>query len=238
MVSCVRTSFYPFYSDLLEKKDYSNLFKAIFATPNMFYLLEVEEHVRVEPKHFGLPTHEAIEKQLNESYVGSVSKELGFVVSVLSVDSVDDGIIIPGDGAAFYRSVFKVLAWRPEMHELVYGTIAEITNFGAFMQVGPAQGMIHISQTMEDYVTLSKTGTLTGKASKRILSKDDDCMARIVAISFKGGEPKIGLTMRQPGLGKVEWVKEDRKKKEAALKSAARKGEKGEKGEKKSKGTK
>ena len=29
----------------------------------MFYLLEVEDFVRVEPKHFGLPTKEAIEKQ-------------------------------------------------------------------------------------------------------------------------------------------------------------------------------
>jgi DNA-directed RNA polymerase subunit E' len=54
---------------------------------------------------------------------------------------------------------------------------------------------------------LNKTGTLSGKASKRVLSKGDDCVARIVAISYKGGEPKIGLTMRQPGLGKVEWVK-------------------------------
>ena len=35
----------------------------------MFYLAEVEDHVRVEPKHFGLETHEAIERQLNESYV-------------------------------------------------------------------------------------------------------------------------------------------------------------------------
>lgn len=195
----------------------------------MFYLLEVEDHVRVEPKHFGLPTHEAIEKQLNESYVNSISKELGFVVAVLSVDSVDDGVIIPGDGAAFYRSAFKVLAWRPELGELVYGTIAEIANFGAFMQIGPAQGMIHISQTMEDYVSLNKQGTLSGKATKRVLAKGDDCLARIVAISYKGGEPKIGLTMRQPGLGKVEWAKEDKKKRDAAAKSSSKKSEKGEK---------
>ncbi len=197
----------------------------------MFYLLEVEDHVRVEPKHFGLPTHEAIEKQLNETYVNSISKDLGFVVSVLSVDSVDDGVIIPGDGAAYYRSVFKVLAWKPELHELVYGTIADIATFGAFMQIGPAQGMIHISQTMEDYVSLNKQGTLSGKASKRVIAKGDDCMARIVAISYKGGEPKIGLTMRQPGLGKVEWMKEDKKKRDAAAKGAAKK----EKGEKKDK---
>lgn len=198
----------------------------------MFYLLEVEDHVRVEPKHFGLPTNEAIEKQLSESYVDSVSKDLGYVMAVISVDSVDDGVIIPGDGAAYYRSVFKVLAWKPELHELVYGTIAQITNFGAFMQIGPMQGMIHISQTMEDYVSVSKTGTLTGKASKRILGVGDDCVARIVAISYKGGEPKIGLTMRQPGLGKVDWVKEDKKRKEATV-NKAKKAEKSDKKEKK-----
>ena len=195
----------------------------------MFYLLEVEDHIRVDPKHFGLPTHEAIEKQIYESFVDKVNKELGFVIDVVSVDKVDDGVIIPGDGAAFYKSTFKVLAWKPELHELVYGTITEITNFGAFIQIGPAQGMIHISQTMEDYVSLSKTGTLSGKASKRNLAKGDDCLARTVAISFKGGEPKIGLTMRQPGLGKLEWLKEDKKRREGAAKAAAKKAEKAEK---------
>jgi DNA-directed RNA polymerase subunit E' len=195
----------------------------------MFYLVEVEDHVRVEPKHFGLETRKAVEKQLNESYVGNVSKELGNVISVISVDGVDDGVLIPGDGAAFYKSQFKLLVWKPELHELVYGTIAEIANFGAFIQIGPAQGMIHISQTMEDYVSLNKTGTLSGKASKRNIAKGDECMARIVAISFKGGEPKIGLTMRQPGLGKVEWIKEDKKKKSNAEKAASKKSEKSEK---------
>jgi len=187
----------------------------------MFYLIEVEDHVRVEPKHFGLPTQEAIETQLNESYVDRVTKELGFVITVVSVDEVEDGIIIPGDGSAFYNSRFKLLVWRPELHELVYGTIEEITSFGAFMRIGPSRGMIHISQTMEDYVSLSKTGTLSGKSSKRNLAKEDDCIARIVAISYKSGEPKIGLTMRQPGLGKLEWIKEDKQKAVAAAKKVA-----------------
>ena len=119
----------------------------------MFYLLKVEDHVRVEPKHFGLATQEAIEQQLNDSYVDSVTKELGYVISVVGVDDVEEGVIIPGDGAAYYKSVFKVLVWRPELHELVYGTISEITNFGAFIQMGPAQGMIHVSQTMEYFVS-------------------------------------------------------------------------------------
>ncbi len=192
----------------------------------MFYLADVEDYIRVEPRHFGLATKDAVEKQLNESYVDKVTKDLGAVITVLGVDSVGDGVIIPGDGATYYKSRFRVLTWKPELHELVYGTIEEITNFGAFISLGPMRGMIHISQTMDDYVSLSKTGTLSGKASKRTLAVGDKCVARVVAISYKMGEPKIGLTMRQPGLGKLEWIEEKKRKEDKAKKEPAKDKEK------------
>ena len=186
----------------------------------MFYLTEVEDHIRVEPKLFGLPTLEAVDMQLRETYLDYYDKELGQVISVIEVMNVGGGVIIPGDGAAYYKTSFKLLVWKPEMHEIVYGTIAEIASFGAFINMGIMRGMIHISQTMEDYVSFSKTSTLTGKATKRSLKEGDLCLARIVAISHKGEEPKIGLTMRQPGLGKMEWIKEDQMKKEKEAKKA------------------
>lgn len=173
--------------------------------------------MRVAPKLFGLPTLEAVEKQLNETYADYYNRELGKAIKVIEVLNVGEGVIIPGDGAAYYNSTFRLLVWKPELHELVYGDIIEITNFGAFIDLGVMKGMIHISQTMDDFVSFSKTNTLSGKVSKRNLKKGDSCMARIVAISHKGDEPKMGLTMRQPGLGKLEWIKEDsiKKKKDA-----------------------
>jgi DNA-directed RNA polymerase subunit E' len=199
----------------------------------MFYLTEVEDHIRVEPKLFGLPTAEAVDKQLRETYANYYDKEMGRVISVIEVLRVGEGVIIPGDGAAYYDSTFKLLTWKPELQELVYGVIAEITNFGAFIDMGVMKGMIHIGQTMEDYVSFSKTNTLMGKSSKRSLKQGDLCIARVVAISHKGDEPKIALTMRQPGLGKIEWIKEDQIKKERDAKKAARVQEKAAKGRKK-----
>ena len=205
----------------------------------MFYITQIQDYVRVAPKLFGLPTIEAVENQLRETYLDYMDKEIGKVVAVLEVGAVGDGVIIPCHGAAYYNSTFKLLVWKPELHELVFCTVDEITTFGAFMNMGIMRGMIHISQTMDDYVSLSKTGSLAGKSSKRTLVKGDSCLARIVAISFKGGDPKIGLTMRQPGLGKIEWLKEDKKKKEFDEKKAMKaeavavKGMKGEKGKKK-----
>ena len=186
----------------------------------MFYLVDVEDYIRVEPKLFGLPTKEAVEQQLKETYSVHFDKELGMVIAVAKVSNIEEGIIIPGDGAAYYKSNFQLVIWKPELQELVYGTIEEITNFGAFINLGVLQGMIHISQTMDDYVSFNKTNSLTGKVSKKTLKKGDSCIARIVAISYKLGEPKIGLTMRQPGLGKTEWIDEEKKKSMKAAKDA------------------
>lgn len=194
----------------------------------MFYVVEVEDYVRVEPKLFGLKTSDAVAKQLQETYSDYHDKEIGEVIGVISVLEVGNGVIIPGDGSAYYKSKFKLIVWKPENQELVYGIIDEITNFGAIMNLGVMKGIIHISQTMDDYVTFSTTGTLLGKDSKKILKKRDACLARIVALSYKGENPKIGLTMRQPGLGKLEWIQDEKKK----AKSAARKASKEEKEEK------
>lgn len=201
----------------------------------MFYLTEVEDYVRVEPKLFGLPTVEAVDQQLRDIYSNYYDKELGRSVAVIEVLEVGEGVIIPGDGATYYNSKFKLLVWKPDLQEIVYGEIAEITKFGAFIDMGVMRGMIHISQTMDDFVSFSKSNLLSGKMSKRNLKQGDTCMARIVAISHKGDDPKIGLTMRQPGLGKLEWIKEDSQKKEKETEKAERISKSESKGEGKSK---
>lgn len=187
----------------------------------MFYITEVEDYVRVEPKLLGLPTKEAVENQLKETYANYYDKEMGKAITVIEVLNIGEGVIIPGDGAVYYNSNFKLLVWKPELQELVFGTIPEIATFGAFIDMGVMRGMIHVSQTMDDYVSFSKANSLVGKASKRSLKQGDLCLARIVALSHKGDVVKIGLTMRQPGLGRLDWIKEDKIKKERSAKKAA-----------------
>lgn len=179
----------------------------------MFYLVEIQDYVRVPPSSFGLDVKEAISKELQDRYKKFISPELGVVIGVNSVKRVGEGIIIPGDGAAYYDTTFDLLVFKPELQEVVYGVVSEITSFGAFLNLGPIEGMIHISQTMEDYVNFSKSNVLIGRNTKRSLKKGDLCLARIIAVSFKDpSEPKIGLTMRQPGLGKLEWIEQERRK--------------------------
>ena len=187
----------------------------------MFYELEVRSHIRVPPILFGEETKTAILKQLNNKFDNYISKELGAVVAVIEVGEVGDGIIIPGDGAAYYDTTFKILTFIPELQEVVLGRINDITDFGAFMDIGALDGMIHVSQAMDDFVSFSKSNVLTGKETKKVLKANDLCRARIIAISYKDlANPKIGLTMRQNSLGTLNWIKEEIKNEEKEIKKA------------------
>jgi len=178
----------------------------------MFYKVKLQDHIRVPPNKFGLELKQAVISEIKNKFSGFISKDLGLVIDVSDVEAIGDGIIIPGDGASYYTTTFNLLTFEPEMQEVLKGRIKDIADFGVFFSMGPLDGMIHISQTMNDYVSFSKDKVLQGKDNKRNLKVGDKCRARIIAVSYKDvANPKLGLTMRQPGLGKDEWIEPDLK---------------------------
>jgi len=182
----------------------------------MFYKIQVSDHVRVPPRFMGDKVKMAVLKAVRQKFEGRIDPNLGVVVDVTDVKDVGEGVVIPGDGASYFDTTFELLAFQPEMQEVITGKIKDIADFGAFITLGPIDGMIHISQTMDDFVSFSKEKTLQGRESKRVLKIGDTCRARVIAVSFKDvTNPKIGLTMRQQGLGKLEWIAEDQEKKKA-----------------------
>lgn len=186
----------------------------------MFYKTQIKDHVRVPPDLFGLNVEEAVIERVKKDYEGYISKDLGIVIDVSKINTIGDGIIVPGDGASYYETEFELITFKPELQEVLLGRIKDIADFGAFINLGPIEGMIHISQTMDDFVSFSKDKALLGKETKRTLKVGDKCFARVIAVSYKDiTNPKLGLTMRQQGLGRLDWVEEeDPKKKKAPAK--------------------
>ncbi|MBT3814622.1 DNA-directed RNA polymerase [Candidatus Woesearchaeota archaeon] len=173
----------------------------------MFYKVKAKDFIRVPPSMFDLSRKEAVLANVKATYENFISKELGFVINVIDVGDVKEGVIVPGDGAAYYDTDFELLTFKPELNELVFAKVRDITDFGAFMDLGGVEGMVHISQSMDDFVSFSKDKVLQGKKTGQSLKVNDNCKARIIAVSYKDmNNPKIGLSMRQEGLGKIEWL--------------------------------
>jgi len=186
----------------------------------MYKILTIEDRISVSPSKFGLKLENAVKSSLEGRWEGLVDKSMGVILSVVSVEDIGEGKIMPGDGAIHYPVSFSLLVYEPEMHEVIKGYVIEVTEFGAFIRLGPLDGMVHVSQIMDDFVSYDpKNMTFNGRESKRILKDGDIVKARIISVSISGKQYKIGLTTRQHGLGALEWSKLEKRRAEISRKS-------------------
>ncbi|MAF89447.1 MAG: DNA-directed RNA polymerase [archaeon] len=187
----------------------------------MYQIVRIEDMVRVPAEHFNEELEVTLKKILAEQYEGKLDREIGSLITVLDVKSDGIGRVIPGDGAAYYNASFRALTYKPELQEIVEGDVIEIVEFGAFVRLGPLDGLVHVSQITDDYLNYDEKGQrFMGKESKKTLENGDKVRARIVTISLKKAkENKIGLTMRQPGLGKLDWINQKEEPTEKKVKT-------------------
>jgi DNA-directed RNA polymerase subunit E' len=201
----------------------------------MYKKMKLEGVVRIPPDELGSPLEEAVARELCNKYEAVVDKALGTIVVVLEADKIGEGRILAGDGAVYYDVIFDALVFKPEMQEIIEGEVVEIVKFGAFVSMGPFDGLLHVSQITNEYISFDeKNARLVSKESNKSLNEGDKLRARIIAVSLNEKEPresKIGLTMRQTGLGKLEWLDAER----SAEIKARTKGEEQDKTGKKSK---
>ena len=178
----------------------------------MFKLITLQDTIRIPPETFGNPLEAVGREQVKSKYEGVVDEELGYVIAVTKVEVSPIGKIIPGDGATYHKVNFSLLTFYPVIQEIVEGDVVEIADFGAFVRIGPVDALLHVSQLMDDFISYDeKQGVLLGKETKRKLTTGDQMRVRITAVSLgrAGSSGKIGVTARQPFLGKLEWIKEE-----------------------------
>ena len=181
----------------------------------MFNLVTLEDTVRIPPEKFGDPLERVAREQLKAKYEGIVDEKLGYIIATTNIKISPFGKIIPGDGATHHKVNFDLLTSFPKVQEIVEGEVVEIADFGAFIRIGPVDALIHVSQLMDDFISYDdRQGVLMGKETKRQVTTGDRMRVRITAVSLGRGSSfgKIGVTARQPFLGKLEWIGSDLEK--------------------------
>ncbi len=177
----------------------------------MYKKLLLEHVVRIPPTKFGENIEDAAFEILSEQFSGQIYEGIGFIIVVIDVIELGDGKLLHSDPCPYFPVKFTVLCYLPELHEIIEGTVVEVVEFGAFIRLGPSDGLCHVSQITDDYINYENMNQrFLGKESGKILTVDDMVRGRIIAVSMGSGRSgKLGLTMRQPFLGKIEWIADE-----------------------------
>jgi len=177
----------------------------------MFKLFTLEGKIEIPPFLFDQEKNVSARIILSEDYEGIITRDYGFIIAVVDVLDVGKGIIIPGNANTFHEVEFTILTFKPTVSEVVEGTVVEIVDFGSFIRLGPLDGLVHVSQICDDYISYEQVGNrFIGKETGKILEVNDQVRAKIIAVSLGTGRSgKLGLTMRQRYLGKEDWIQTD-----------------------------
>ena len=199
----------------------------------MYVVKTRTDEIRIPPERLGEDLDMVVNDLTQKNIEGRVLGPDGMVVLTTNVEPIGNGRIVHGDGAVYQPIKYDAVIFKLENQEVIEGSVCEIMKFGAFVRFGPLDGLLHISQVMDDHIDIDDTNQrLIGKETKRDLKIEYRVRARVVSVSMNERNPresKIGLTMRQTGLGRLEWLEDIRKGKEP------RKGDKPDKEKKEAK---
>jgi DNA-directed RNA polymerase subunit E' len=177
----------------------------------MYYIHSVKDTFKMPPEYFDKDIEKVATEILKKKYEGTIMKEIGVIVAVFNVRNVSDGIIYAGDPSLHHEAEFDMLTYMPYVEEVVAGEVTELAEFGAFIRIGPIDGLVHVSQITNDFLSFDrKAPAFVSKKTGKTLKKGDTVFAKISTVSMKNSvkDSKIALTMKPEGLGKQEWINE------------------------------
>ena len=179
----------------------------------MYKRVRLKDTVEVPPEHLADVTSDRVRKLLQDKLEGRMDEDVGSVVSVIEVHDIGDGAVLPNRPGVYYQAEFDAVTFDPDMQEVVDGNVVEVVEFGAFVGIGPVDGLLHVSQISDEYLAYDgENQQLASTESSRTLGVEDAVRVRVVTKSIDERNPrdsKIGLTAKQPGLGKHEWLESD-----------------------------
>lgn len=105
----------------------------------MFFLRELHQTVILEPSHLGKNVRDSIRLSLYRQVEGTCNGVHGYILAILSIDSVQAGVVQDSGGFITFRVRYSAIVMKPFKNETIDANIITVNKMGFFAKVGPLQ---------------------------------------------------------------------------------------------------
>ena len=92
----------------------------------MYRIVSMDDTVRIPPDLLSDKSNElvmTVERLTHENFEGKMTYDNSLIVLVTEIELNGSGRIVHGDGGVYQHVRFKALTFKPELHEIVQGTV-------------------------------------------------------------------------------------------------------------------
>ncbi|KAK2077559.1 hypothetical protein QBZ16_004404 [Prototheca wickerhamii] len=155
----------------------------------MFYLLNLSRELEVHPRFFGPKLGEEIERRLRQEVEGTCSGVYGFVLAVISVLDMGEGLIREGTGAAVFNVTYQCVTFKPHKGEVLDVVVSTVNKMGFFAEAGPLQVFVsnHLIPEAFEFNSTHEPCYVTADGEQKIAAAAD-VRLRIVGTRIDANE--------------------------------------------------
>ena len=155
----------------------------------MFQIARLEDaNVKILPENLGRPRLEAITQEIESLYMDKVIKDLGLVVTLYEIVSIEGGTVYPGEGSAHFHVVFRVVVFRPFEGEVIEGRLKKADRKGLYVSIGFFQDVIVPEHLLQEPSVFDENEQLWvwmyQNEHKMFMELDEPIRFRVSAVRF------------------------------------------------------
>lgn len=105
----------------------------------MFFLKELTHTINLHPQYFGPQIRQFLERRLYDEVEGTCSGRFGYVISVIEIVDIGNGVLLSNTGFAEYKIKYKAIVFKPFKNQVVDGIVTTVNKIGFWADVGPLQ---------------------------------------------------------------------------------------------------
>lgn len=162
--------------------------------------MEFIEELILPPSILSRNLKNIIKAKLLAKVQGSVSEKYGYVICVINIGDIPNGVIMDTTGDLLFTVSYKAVVMKPFKGEVCEGVITKLDQFGIHVSVGPMT--VYISNSdFPPHFTYNDVNKIYVSSKSEKLAIDKEVRFRINGIQYVGKEFKPKGTMSENYLG-------------------------------------
>lgn len=167
----------------------------------MFFIMKFEQELTLSPSNLKKDVRNIIKAKLIEKVQGSVSEKHGYIICVISIGDIPNGVILDTTGDILFNVTYRAVVMKPFPGEVCDGVVDKIDQYGLHVCVGPIKVFISNSQFPPDFEYSANNNFYISQSKADKLTVNMDIRFRIKGVQFVNNEFKPTGTMAENYLG-------------------------------------
>ncbi|GFZ48992.1 RNA polymerase II subunit B7 [Saitozyma sp. JCM 24511] len=169
----------------------------------MFFLRELSHTILLHPSYFGAQLEDYLRQKLYEDVEGTCSGRHGYIISVIQITDIGEGVIVPGTGQARFKCRYTAVVMKPFKGETVDGKVVNVNKMGFFAMVGPLQVFVSSHLVHADMRFDPNASPACYRSKDEIIQKDTKVRMQLVGCRVEANDMFAIGTIKKDFLGQI-----------------------------------